>query len=147
MSLFITGIYKYHNACIQYRPHPESMASLEAWKKRKTEEKHNPSTIHEPSASLILNLQRLHIPNTIRILINNPIRREKSHPGHTRNRLGDPLVLVDKRLVNHRLRGDVRVEVVRNKVVVAVFVDGSRQRGKGTRVTEHAAANCVEDFG
>lgn len=56
---------------------------------------------------LISHIQRLHVPNTISILINNPIRSKEAHTSHARNALCNPLILILERFIYDALRRDI----------------------------------------
>ena len=79
------------------------MKNIENWWDRTTKE-----------MTLSILRQRLNIPDTVGIFVDDPVCGEETHPGHAGDRLSDPLVLVPKRLVDELLRCDVRVEVVRH---------------------------------
>ena len=95
----------------------------------------------------ILLVQRLYIPDTLRILIDTPIRAKEAHSRNRRNRLRSPFLRVLEALVNELLRLDVACEVVANEVVVAVLDDAVDQRGERRCVAEGAALDRVEDGG
>lgn len=94
---------------------------------------------------LVLNNQRLDIPDTISVLISDAIHREESHARDRENGLGQPLILIQEGLVDHRVRGDVGVEVIRDEVVVAVLIDGANERREVRAVAEHVVSDCLED--
>ena len=95
----------------------------------------------------IPNGQRLNVPNALCILTNNPIRREEPHARNTSNALIHPLLAVPKCLIDEILRRDVAVEVVGDKVVVAVLGDRGEEGREVRRVAECAGADGVEDCG
>lgn len=74
---------------------------------------------------LVMNDERLDVPNHIRVLIDATITAEEAHASHRDDRLLDPLLLVLVRLVHEVVRLDVAVEVIRNQVVVAVLANSS----------------------
>lgn len=80
-------------------------------------------TAYQTTISLVLNVQRFDIPDTISVLISNAIHREESHTRDRGNRLGQPLLLILEGLVDHLVRGDVGVEIVRDEVVITVLFD------------------------
>ena len=95
----------------------------------------------------LLRWQRLRIPDLLGILINAPIGGEKPHPRHTSNALLQPSVLVLEGLIDQPVRLDVRGEVVRHQVVVAVIRDAVAECGEAARVAEHAGLDSLEDLG
>ena len=97
------------------------------------------------ATSLLLNIQRLNIPNAIRVLVSDTIHREEAHACHRANRLGKPLLFVKECLVDHLMCGDVGVEIVRDQVVVAGLLDGIGEGGEVARVAECVALDCGED--
>ena len=96
------------------------------------------------NTSLLLNIQRLNIPNAIRVLVSDTIHREEAHARHRANRLSKPLLFVEECLVDHLVCGDVGVEIVGDEVVVAVFLDGTGEGGEVACVAECVALDCVE---
>lgn len=100
-----------------------------------------------PQAYLIANIQWLDIPNTVCVLCNHPVCGKESHPGHASDGFDDPFILVFERLVDHFLGCDVGVEVVRDKVVVAVINNGGDQSREVSCIPEGAAADRIEDLG
>ena len=94
---------------------------------------------------LIPHRQRLNIPDTISILVGNAIHGEEAHARNRGNRLSQPLLLVLESLIDHILRGDVGVEIIRDKIVVTVLFDRGCQSGEVTLVAESVALDGVED--
>lgn len=94
-----------------------------------------------------LRLERLNVPDTLRVFVNAAVGAEETHAGDALDRLADPLLLVLVSLVNERVRLDVAVEVVRDEVVVAVVADGRDEGGKVRRVAESALLDLGEDLG
>lgn len=102
--------------------------------------------LHSPlSLPILRQIQRLNIPNTLRILINTPITREEAHARHTRNTLRQPLILIPIRRIHQLLRLDVAAEVIRHEVVVAVLLDRRDQVAERPRVPERVRLDAVED--
>jgi hypothetical protein len=101
----------------------------------------------QPTRLSPLRLQRLHIPDALRILVDAAITAEKAHPCHARDRLRRPLILVFVGLVDERLRLHVAVEVIRDEVVVAVVLDGADERAERAGVAEGAGLDRGEDVG
>jgi len=97
------------------------------------------------SLSILRQVQRLNVPNTLRILINTPITREEPHARHARDALRQPLILIPIRRIHQLLRLDVAAEVVRHQVVVAMLLDRRDQVAEGPRVSERARLDAVED--
>jgi hypothetical protein len=73
---------------------------------------------------LFSHIQRLHVPNTLRILLDTPVTRKEAHPCHTRNTFPNPPILILKRLINQIVRLTVRPEVIRHQIVIAMLDDG-----------------------
>lgn len=96
------------------------------------------------SSCLCRRVQRLNVPDTLRILVDAAITAEEAHARHTGDALGEPLVLVAVCLIHQRLRLDVAVEVIRDQVVIAVVFDGPSQRAEGARISEHAIFDCLK---
>lgn len=101
----------------------------------------------QPVEKLIPNRQRLNIPDTLRILINHAIRGEEPHPRNAGNALAYPLLAILERLVYHLLRLDVRIEVVRDKIVVAMLGNGSEKSREVRGIAECAGANSIKNTG
>jgi hypothetical protein len=80
----------------------------------------------------MLRVQWLHIPNALCILVDAAITAEETHPSNTSNALSDPLLLVLVRFINQGLSLVVAVEVIRDKVVVAVIFNGAHEGRKCT---------------
>lgn len=93
---------------------------------------------------LVLNRQRLNIPDALRILIDAPIRAEEAHSRHALNALGDPALLVAVGLVNELLSLDVTVEVIRHEVEVAVVADGRDHAHEVVGLAEGALLDGLE---
>ena len=107
----------------------------------------SPCALPSLSLSLLcLRLYRLHVPDTLRVLVDAPITREKAHTRHARDALANPLVLVLVRLVHQILGLDVAVEVVADEVIVAVVGHGVDEGGELALVAKAAAADGVEDL-
>lgn len=102
---------------------------------------------HKPRPHSILLRHRLNIPNRIRILLDTSIAAEKSHPAHARDTFADPLVLILVRLVHERMRRDIRVEIVRDKIIVAMVDDGAAQGAEPVGIAKRVRFDGVEDFG
>ena len=94
----------------------------------------------------VLHSQRLNVPDAISILVSDTVHGEKAHASNAGDGLGQPLLLVLEGLVHHVVRGDVRVEVIGNKVVVSMFFNGRRQCRKVSLVAKHAGLDRLEDF-
>ena len=84
---------------------------------------------------------------TISILLNAAIAAEEAHSAHTGDTLLHPTILVLERLIDKRVRFHVAVEIIRDKIIIALVDDAVAQRCKSARVTEHAALDGVKDFG
>ena len=95
--------------------------------------------------NLFRNVKRLDIPNAVRILVGHPIHRKETHARNTGNRLDQPLFLILELLVDHVMSGDVRVEVIRDEIVVAVLFDRRNQRRKRRGITKGARLDRVKD--
>lgn len=95
---------------------------------------------------LALHLDRLNIPDHLGVLVDTPITREESHPRYTRNRFGQPLLLILVRLIDQLLRIEVALEVIRDEVVIAVIDNGVDEGGELTRIAEHSLADGLEDL-
>lgn len=89
---------------------------------------------------------RLNIPDHLRVFIDAPITAKEAHPAHTRDALGQPLFLVLVCLINQILRLAVAVEVIRDKIVVAMVNDCTRECRKGSRIAEHATLDSCENL-
>jgi hypothetical protein len=107
--------------------------------------------LHEPvlsaaSSTVGLRLHRLNVPDHLRVLINATVAREKAHARDARDGLCQPLILLLVRLVDQLLRVDVRLEVVRDEVVIAVVDDRVDQVRELAGVAKHALADGLEHF-
>lgn len=89
---------------------------------------------------------RLNIPDRVRILLDTSIAAEKSHPAHARDTFADPLILILIRLIHERMRRDVRVEIVRDKIIVPMVGDGTAQGAESAGVAKRVGFDGVEDF-
>lgn len=98
-----------------------------------------------PSRAISLRLDRLNVPDHLRVLVNATIAREETHTRHAGDGLGQPLVLLLVCLVNEALCVNVRLEVVRDEVVVAVVDDRVYEVGELAGIAENAFANGLED--
>ncbi len=78
--------------------------------------------------STVLDVQWLDIPDTIRILLDTSVTREEAHPGHTRDTLAEPFILVLVCRINQVVCLQVAMEVVRDQIVVAVLDDAADER-------------------
>ena len=76
---------------------------------------------HLPAA--LLWRQRLYVPDTVRIFHDASVTREETHSRDTGDTLADPFVLVFICLVDKSLSFDVAIEIVADKVVIAVVGD------------------------
>lgn len=81
------------------------------------------------------------------ILVDASVRAEEAHARNARDRLGQPLILVFVRLVNGCMCLNVAVEVVRDKVVVAMVADSRDHGQEVVGLAECAALNSFEDLG
>lgn len=79
-------------------------------------------------------------------LDNHLLRGEEAETADNSDALRQPGFSVRESRVNQLLRLDVRVEVVRDKVVVAMVDDAVDQRREGARVAELAALDRIEDL-
>jgi hypothetical protein len=96
---------------------------------------------------LILGDKWLNIPNALSVLVNAPVTREETHARHSGDALRCPLLRVLIAFVDELLCLDVRVEVVRDEVVVAVLDNAVDQRGEALTVAEPPSADAVENGG
>lgn len=94
---------------------------------------------------LVPHRQRLDIPNTISILVGNAIHGEEAHARNRGNRLSQPLFLVLEGFIDHLVRGDVGVEVIRDKIVVTMLFDRGCQSGEVTLIAEGVTLDGIED--
>ena len=94
---------------------------------------------------ILLRHHRLHIPNHIRILLNASITTKEPHPRHTSNAFANPLILIAIRLIHQLLRLDVGIEVIADKIIVAVVGDAVAQRAEARGVAEGIGFDGVED--
>jgi hypothetical protein len=97
--------------------------------------------------TFILDIQRLDVPDGVSILIDAPIAAEEAHASNTGDALGNPLVLVLVRSVDEILRREVRVEVVRDEVIVAVLDNGIDESREGSLVAKNTILDGFEDLG
>lgn len=96
--------------------------------------------------SLFLHIQRLDIPNTLRILLDASITAEETHPRNAGDAFTDPAILILERLINQILRLAVRPEIVRHQIVITVLDNGVDERGERGLVTKHALVDSIEYF-
>lgn len=101
----------------------------------------------QPIFLVILRNQRLHIPNALSIFINTSITTEEAHSRNTQDSLGDPLILVLVRLIDQSLRLDVTVEIIRDKVIVAMVFDSANEGSERTGVAKGVGFDTFEDLG
>lgn len=78
-------------------------------------------------------------------LVDASITAKEAHPRHAGDGLRKPRILVLVGLVDSILGLAVRVEVVGDKIVVAVVDDAINKRRKLTRVAKLARLDCLED--
>lgn len=75
------------------------------------------------------------------------IAAEKPHPTHASDTFADPLILILVRLIHERMRRDVRVEIVRDKIIVPMVGDGAAQGAEPVGLAKRVGFDGVEDFG
>jgi len=95
----------------------------------------------------LLDLERLKIPDHLRILLDTPITAEEAHPSDTRNALFEPSFLILVCFVDHFVRLDIAVEVVRHKVVITLIDDTVAESRKAGSVAELATLDGIENPG
>ena len=105
-----------------------------------------PSPSHSFLLSTILDSKRLNIPDSVRVLLDTSVAREEAHPSHTRNTLANPFILVLVRNVNQVMRLKIALEVIRNKVIVAMLGDASNKGREGSLIAKGTFLNGVEDL-
>ena len=105
----------------------------------------NPPPTCLSSSRALVWVQRLHVPDALRILVDAPVTAEEPHAGHAGDALAEPLVLVLVGLVHQRLCLDVAVEVVGHQVVVAVVLDRRGESAECIRIPECALLDLFED--
>lgn len=96
---------------------------------------------------LALDLQRLHVPDSLGILVNTPVAREEAHTSNSGDGLGGPLFGVLEALVNELLRLDVRSKVVGYKVVVAMVNNAIDKRRELVGIAKRVVSNGIKDIG
>jgi hypothetical protein len=104
-------------------------------------------SLAQPTCLIPPRRQRLYIPDAFRILVNTPITAKETHARYTSNTLTDPLILVLVSFINQRLRLVIAVEIVRDKVVIAMFFNRTDESRKGPSITKGTFLNFLEDFG
>lgn len=96
------------------------------------------------SRAVRLRLDRLNVPDHLGVLVNATVAGEEAHTRHARDGLGQPLVLLLVGLVDQSLRVDVRLEVVRHEVVIAVVDDRVHQVGELSSIAKDALTDRLE---
>ena len=91
--------------------------------------------------------QGLRIPDLLGILINTSIAREEPHAAHASNALLQPSILILESLVDQTVGLDVRREVVRHQIVIAMVRDAVAERGEPTGVAEGSRFDGGEHLG
>jgi hypothetical protein len=91
--------------------------------------------------------QRLHVPDTLRILVDATITAEESHSSNANNSLANPLILVLIGLVDQCLSRDIGFKVVGDEVVVTMILDCANQGTERTRVAKCTLFYLVKDLG
>lgn len=75
------------------------------------------------------------------------ITAEESHPAHARNAFAYPLILILVSLIHERVRRDIRVEIVRDKIIVTMVDDGAAKGAEPVGVAKRVGFDGLEDFG
>jgi hypothetical protein len=78
--------------------------------------------------------------------LNASVTGEEAHSRHTRDTLANPFVLVLVCNVDQILRLQVTLEVVGDKIVIAMLGDSGDKRRKRSLIAELVALDGVEDF-
>ena len=95
---------------------------------------------------LSIRRQRLHIPDPLRILLNTAITTKEPHPTDALDRLPRPLLLIFICLIDQILRLHIAIEIIANKIIVAVVSDAIAQSRETVRIAEGVRFDGVEDF-
>ncbi len=95
---------------------------------------------------VLLQVQRLNVPDTLCILIDTSVTSKETHTRNTNNSLASPLILVFVGLINECLSLNIAVEVVRDEVVVTVIFDCTNKSSEARSITKGVGFNGVEDF-
>lgn len=96
--------------------------------------------------SSVLDGQRFNIPDAFCILLDTPVAREETHASHTGDALLDPRILVFESFVDQLVRLEVAVEIVGDKVIIAMVDDGVDQGGESSLIAELAGLDRVKDL-
>ena len=78
-----------------------------------------------PSNKSCLGWQRLHVPYAISIFHDTPITTEEAHSADTGDTLAYPCILILVCLVDECMRLDIAIEVITDKVVIAMIGDSA----------------------
>ena len=102
------------------------------------------SSCHNLCTILFRRVHWLYVPNALGVLVNAPIGAEEAHARDADDGLGQPSLLVLVGLVDELVSVNVRLEVVRDEVVVALVDDGVHQGGELFRIAECALLDRLE---
>lgn len=95
---------------------------------------------------LLFDFEWLDVPDALGVFVDASVRGEETHAGHARDALGDPLVLVAVGGVDEILGLQVRVEIVRDQIVITVIDDAVDEGREGILVAKHAGLDGVKHF-
>lgn len=96
---------------------------------------------------LILYIQWFDVPDTVCIFVDATITAEETHASNTGDTLGDPGILILVRSVDEILCCEVGVEVIRDKVVIAMLNNCVDEGGEGPLVAESTLLDGFENAG
>ena len=88
----------------------------------------------------------LAIPDLLRILLNTPVTAEEAHSCHGGDALFDPSILIFISFINKRMSLDIAVEIIRDKVIVAMVDDAVAESGETGCVAESPRFDGVKDL-
>jgi hypothetical protein len=97
-----------------------------------------------PNLLLVLDVQGFDVPDGIGIFIDASIRSEETHSGNACYRFADPLFLILEGFIDEILCLAVAVEIVADKVEVAVVNNGADQGPESTFVSKFAGLDAIE---
>lgn len=102
-------------------------------------------SVSSPSRiGLLLGREGLDVPDHLCVLVDAAVAAEEAHAGDGGDALCQPVLLVAVGVVDELLGLDVRGEVVRDEVVVAVVDDAVDERAEAARVAEGAGLDRLE---
>ena len=95
---------------------------------------------------LLFRLERLDVPDTLSVFFNTPVAREEPHAADACDALGNPVILILVGFIDECLRLDVTIEVVADKIVIAVIRNGANKGRECVLVAKLPSSDSIKDL-